>query len=167
MNQPLLSDAPNRPIQLIAKELAASSGYLLARLGLAFKSQAMARAEESGFELYDYSVLAILSEGDRETQATIADALSVDPSKLVGIVFNGFDNLGGSRYGRHYAGYYATPETDPEEAERSGAFTRISRKVGSMLRRGEEAAVRNRPSRDRSLRASPDSRAGPRYPVDV
>ena len=72
----------------------------------------------------------------------------VDPSKLVGIVFNGFDNLGGGRHGRHYAGYYATPET--EEGGRSGALTRISQKVGSMLRRGEEAAVRNRRSRDRS-----------------
>jgi len=73
----------------------------------------------------------------------------VDPSKLVGIVFNGFDNLGGGRHGRHYAGYYATPETGPEEAARSGALTRISQKVGSMLRRGEDAAVRNRRSRDR------------------
>jgi DNA-binding MarR family transcriptional regulator len=86
MNQPLLSDAPNRPIQLIAKELAASCGYLIARLGVAFKLQAMATAEESGFELYDYSVLAILGEGSRETQATIADALSVDPSRLVALL---------------------------------------------------------------------------------
>jgi len=73
----------------------------------------------------------------------------VDPSKLVGIVFNGFDNLGGGRHGRHYAGYYATPESEPEDAERRGALNRISQKVGSMLRRGEEAAVRNRRSRDR------------------
>jgi DNA-binding MarR family transcriptional regulator len=66
--------------------LAASSGYLLARLGVAFKAQATARAEESGFELYDYSVLAILGEGSRETQATIAEALSVDPSRLVALL---------------------------------------------------------------------------------
>jgi protein-tyrosine kinase len=72
----------------------------------------------------------------------------VDPTKLVGIVFNGFDNLGGRQHGRHYPGYYATPE--PEEAGRHGALTRISQKVGSMLRRGEEAAVRSRRSRDRS-----------------
>jgi capsular exopolysaccharide synthesis family protein len=72
----------------------------------------------------------------------------VDPTKLVGIVFNGFDDLGGGRHGRHYAGY--TP-ADPDEPERGGgALTRISHKVGSMLRRGEEAAVRNRRSRDRS-----------------
>jgi MarR family transcriptional regulator, lower aerobic nicotinate degradation pathway regulator len=75
-----------RPAQAIAKELAASSGYLLASLGLAFKTQAMARAEQSGFELYDYSVLAILGEGARETQATIAEALSVDPSRLVALL---------------------------------------------------------------------------------
>ena len=72
----------------------------------------------------------------------------VDPTKLVGIVFNGFDDLGGSRHGRHYAGYY-TP-TDADEAERGGALSRIGQRVGSMLRRGEEAAVRNRRSRDRS-----------------
>ena len=63
-----------------------SSGYLLARLGLAFKEQALASAEASGFELYDYSVLAILSEGARETQATIADALDLDPSRLVALL---------------------------------------------------------------------------------
>ena len=74
----------------------------------------------------------------------------VDPTKLVGIVFNGFDNLGGGRHGRHYAGYYATPETGSEEAEPGGALNRISQKVGSMLRRGEDAAVRNRRLRDRS-----------------
>ena len=85
MNQPLTADPP-RPIQLVAKELALSSGYLLARLGLAFKAQATARAEASGFELYDYSLLAILGEGARETQATIADALALDPSRLVALL---------------------------------------------------------------------------------
>jgi DNA-binding MarR family transcriptional regulator len=86
MSQPATIEGPGRPIQLIAKELAASSGYLLARLGLAFKEQALAGAEASGFELYDYSVLAILGEGARETQATIADALDVDPSRLVALL---------------------------------------------------------------------------------
>jgi DNA-binding MarR family transcriptional regulator len=75
-----------RPMQLVAKELASSSGYLLARLGVAFKNQAIARAAASGFELYDYSVLAILGEGDRATQATIADALTLDPSRLVALL---------------------------------------------------------------------------------
>jgi DNA-binding MarR family transcriptional regulator len=85
MNE-LGTDITTRPIQLVAKELASSSGYLLARLGVAFKNQAVARAAASGFELYDYSVLAILGEGDRATQATIADALTLDPSRLVALL---------------------------------------------------------------------------------
>jgi MarR family transcriptional regulator, lower aerobic nicotinate degradation pathway regulator len=72
-----------RPIHRVAQELVASSGFLLARLGLGFKANAIAKLGEAGFEIYDYSVLAILAEGVRETQATIADALSVDPSRLV------------------------------------------------------------------------------------
>ena len=84
MTQP--ATIPTRPVQIIAKELAASSGYMLARLGVAFKSQALERAEAHGFELYDYSVLAILGEGARETQATIADALALDPSRLVALL---------------------------------------------------------------------------------
>jgi len=76
----------SRPVQLIARELAQSSGYLLARLGMAFKAQAMALAEAGGFELYDYSLLAILGEGARPTQSAIADALAVDPSRLVSLL---------------------------------------------------------------------------------
>ena len=69
------ADTPTRPIHRVAKELVASSGFLLARLGFGFKAKAIATLEQAGFELYDYSVLAILAEGVRETQATIADAL--------------------------------------------------------------------------------------------
>ena len=75
-----------RPLHRVAKEMSASSGFLLAQLGIGFKAKALAQAEEAGFELYDYSVLAILAEGDRETQATIADALAVDPSRLVALL---------------------------------------------------------------------------------
>ncbi len=73
-------------MQRVAKELAASSGFLLARLGIGFKTKAIARVEQAGYELYDYSVLAILAEGARETQATIADALALDPSRLVALL---------------------------------------------------------------------------------
>jgi DNA-binding MarR family transcriptional regulator len=75
-----------RPVQAVAKELAESSGYLLACLGMAFKVLAIARAEEAGFELYDYSILALLGEGARETQGTIAEALMLDPSRLVAVL---------------------------------------------------------------------------------
>jgi MarR family transcriptional regulator, lower aerobic nicotinate degradation pathway regulator len=80
------TEDPIRPIHRVAKELVASSGFLLARLGIGFKTKAIARMEEVGCELYDYSVLAILAEGSRETQGTIADALSVDPSRLVALL---------------------------------------------------------------------------------
>jgi MarR family transcriptional regulator, lower aerobic nicotinate degradation pathway regulator len=75
-----------RPINRVAKELVASSGFLLARLGFGFKAKTIATLEQAGFEIYDYSVLALLAEGARETQATIADALTLDPSRLVALL---------------------------------------------------------------------------------
>jgi len=75
-----------RPVQRVAKELTASSGFLLARLGLGFKANAVERSEQAGFELYDYGVLALLAEGVRETQSTIAEALAVDPSRMVALL---------------------------------------------------------------------------------
>jgi len=83
---PSAIETPARPIHRVAKELVASSGFLLARLGLAFKSKALARIEHEGFDAHHYSLLAILSEGARETQATIADALALDPSRLVALL---------------------------------------------------------------------------------
>jgi DNA-binding MarR family transcriptional regulator len=81
-----MTETTVRPSQRVAKELAASSGFLLARLGMGFKTKALAMAEREGFELYDYSVLAILAEGDRETQGTIAGSLNLDPSRLVALL---------------------------------------------------------------------------------
>jgi MarR family transcriptional regulator, lower aerobic nicotinate degradation pathway regulator len=80
------SQAPVRPVQRVAKELVASSGFLLARLGFAFKGRAIERIEQEGFEGHHYSVLAMLGEGSRETQGTIAEALDVDPSRLVAVL---------------------------------------------------------------------------------
>jgi MarR family transcriptional regulator, lower aerobic nicotinate degradation pathway regulator len=82
----MTTETPLRPIPRIAKEMAQSSGFLLARLGLGFKTKAIARTEAAGFELYDYGVLAILAEGVRETQGTIAASLGVDPSRLVALL---------------------------------------------------------------------------------
>jgi DNA-binding MarR family transcriptional regulator len=74
------------PIHRVAKELIASSGFLLARLGFGFKAKTIAMFEQAGFEIYDYSVLALLAESARETQATIANALTLDPSRLVALL---------------------------------------------------------------------------------
>jgi DNA-binding MarR family transcriptional regulator len=70
----------------LPKELLASGAFLLARIGYSFKTKAIEEVEQAGFSLYDYSVLAVLAEQPRETQATIADALGVDRSQLVGVL---------------------------------------------------------------------------------
>jgi DNA-binding MarR family transcriptional regulator len=82
----MTTETPTRPIHRIAKEQLASTGFLLARLGFAFKGKAIAACEKAGFELYDYGVLALLAEGARQTQSTIADSLTVDPSRLVALL---------------------------------------------------------------------------------
>ena len=75
-----------RPIHQVPKELLASAGFLLARLGFAIKGRAMEEFDQAGFEGYHYSVLALLGQGACDTQAAIADALAVDRSQLVGIL---------------------------------------------------------------------------------
>jgi DNA-binding MarR family transcriptional regulator len=79
-------EVTTRPIHQVPEELLASAGFLLARLGLAIKSRAMQEFEQVGFEGYHYSVLALLGQGACDTQATIADALALDRSQLVGIL---------------------------------------------------------------------------------
>jgi DNA-binding MarR family transcriptional regulator len=83
------SIAPEPKVQLpprVPSELLASGGFLFAKLGVMLKLKALGAFEEVGFEAHQYSLLALLGEGDRETQATIADVLGVDRSQLVGIL---------------------------------------------------------------------------------
>lgn len=75
-----------QPPTRVPSELLASGGFLFAKLGLLLKTRALEAFERAGFEAYHYSLLALLGEGERETQATIADVLGVDRSQLVGIL---------------------------------------------------------------------------------
>jgi DNA-binding MarR family transcriptional regulator len=75
-----------RPNLRIPNELLRSDGFLLAKLGFVMKARALAEFERAGYDAYHYSLLALLDEGARETQATIADVLGVDRSQLVGIL---------------------------------------------------------------------------------
>ena len=81
-----VTELPTTPSPRLAKELLGNTAFLLAKLGYGFKAKAIAEVEQAGFSLYDYSVLALLGEQARETQATIADVLQLDRSQLVGIL---------------------------------------------------------------------------------
>jgi DNA-binding MarR family transcriptional regulator len=70
----------------LPQELLKSTVFLLKRLGEAARAQTVAGYVAAGGSPYHHAVLALLAEGERETQAAIAQALGVDRSQLVGIL---------------------------------------------------------------------------------
>lgn len=86
MNSTVLIKELEPPPLRLPRELVASTAFLLVRLGYAMKGRAIVECERAGFSPYDHAVLALLGEGERETQGTIADALRLDRSQLVGVL---------------------------------------------------------------------------------
>jgi DNA-binding MarR family transcriptional regulator len=70
----------------LPEELVSSSTFLLKRLGFAAKERGMTAYEPTGLHPYHYAILLVLSEGSRETQGSIADALGYDRGQLVGLL---------------------------------------------------------------------------------
>ncbi len=67
-------------------ELVASGLFLLKRLGMSAKENSLAAYEETGLHPYHHAILAVLDEGQRETQGAIGEALGYDKSQLVGLI---------------------------------------------------------------------------------
>jgi len=75
---PEIATAKCLPAELLENPL-----FLLGRLGTEVKGRTFEEFEAAGFSPYHYSVLALLEEGARPTQAGIADALGLDRGSLV------------------------------------------------------------------------------------
>ena len=89
--------------------------------------------------------VVVVVAASRTPRPLLEAALDVlDPSKVVGLVFNGYDHLLSNRYHRYYSAYYAPTSTPGHGA---GTLRKISKGVGSLLGRGDGAADRH--SRDR------------------
>ena len=91
--------------------------------------------------------IVLVVAADRTPRALLEAALdTLEPGKVLGLVFNGYDHLFSRRNRSHYVGYYA----ESEAQQKGGAFSRATKKVGALFRRGNGAAVRNRRGRDGS-----------------
>jgi DNA-binding MarR family transcriptional regulator len=67
-------------------ELRASPCFLLMSLGYRLKGRGMKELAVDGLGPFHYGVLSLLAERERESQATIAEALQVDRSQVVGLL---------------------------------------------------------------------------------
>jgi DNA-binding MarR family transcriptional regulator len=86
MTTPITTDPVLKPGVKAPYELICSTTFLLKRVGMLAKERSMEAYEAIGANPYHYGVLAVLEEGARDTQATIADALGYDRSWLVGLL---------------------------------------------------------------------------------
>jgi DNA-binding MarR family transcriptional regulator len=86
MTAPTPTDPVLKPAVKPPYELVCSTAFLLKRLGMVVKERTIEAYEAVDANPFYYSVLAVLDEGARDTQATIADALGYDRSWLVGIL---------------------------------------------------------------------------------
>jgi MarR family transcriptional regulator, lower aerobic nicotinate degradation pathway regulator len=86
MTTPTTTDPVLKPSVKAPYELRCSPVFLLKRLGMMAKERTMEAYDAISASPYHYSVLAVLEEGARDTQAKIADALGYDRSWLVGLL---------------------------------------------------------------------------------
>jgi DNA-binding MarR family transcriptional regulator len=70
----------------LPEELTSSALFLLKRLGMNAKERSFTAYEELGLHPYHHAILAVLDEGTRETQGSIADSLGYDRGQLVGLL---------------------------------------------------------------------------------
>src|SRR5690242_16924031 len=70
----------------LPEELTSSALFLLKRLGMSAKERSFTAYEALGLHPYHHAILAVLDEGTRETQGSIADSLGYDRGQLVGLL---------------------------------------------------------------------------------
>ena len=73
------------PLQMPG-ELMSSSLFLLKRLGMRAKEKSIEAYEANGLHPYHHAILAVIDQGERQTQGEIADALGYDRGQLVGLL---------------------------------------------------------------------------------
>ena len=132
----VISQLVRMPIELLQ-----SPSFLLKRLGAIAKDKTIVAFEDAGATAFAYAVLAVLEEGTRETQATIADALCYDRSYLVGVLDEleaaGFVERRRDPADRRRHVVTMTPAGKKELARLRSIHERVDDELFSMLSAGE------------------------------